>query len=150
MSIATVTVACKIPNGLILRVFDMVDHDVPVMGGGTKTTKKAVQRGGMVKVNGPATPFGQAPRSQIVGGYALTHNVPAEFFKDWLKQNAEHDAVKNGLIFGHEKFDAVHGRAEDGKKVVSGMHPLIPDKDPRIPRGPNPNVSAPSTADLKN
>lgn len=140
------TVACKIPNGLILRNFEMVEHDVPIMGGGKKTEKRAVQIGEPIKIHGPATPFGQAPKALIVGGFAMTPGVDADAFNAWLKANADHDAVKNGLIFGYEKADNAEGKAKEMRKVQSGLQPLVPDKDERIPRG-NANVSQPTTAE---
>ncbi len=129
---ATVTVACKVPNGLILRVFDMVDRDVPVLGGGVKTVKEAQVRGSSIKVLGPAAPFGQLPRAPIAGGYALTHGVDQAFFTEWLKQNAESELVKNGLIFAHEKADYLTKQAQEKEAVTSGLEPLKPDADKRV------------------
>ena len=145
----TVTVACKVPNGLILRLFNMAEHDEPVMGGGTKTVKKAVQTGEQVTVAGPATPFGVAPRYPIIGGYAMTPNVDADFFTAWLKQNADHDVVKKKLIFASEKVDSVAAKANDHESVLSGLQPLVPDDDKRIPRSSNPSLSPVKTMDTK-
>ena len=132
---ALCSVACKIPNGLNLRVFQMVDHDEPVMGGGTKTVKRAQQIGEIVKVHGPATPFGQAPLCPISGGYAITRNIDADFFALWLSQNADHDAVKNNLIRHHEKYQNVHDEAKAFAKTKSGLEPIDPASDSRIPGG---------------
>lgn len=38
---ASVTVGCKLPHGLTMRVFDMVETQEPVMGGGFRAVKVA-------------------------------------------------------------------------------------------------------------
>ena len=140
----TTTVACKIPNGLWLRVFDQIEQHEPVMGGGTRPVKKAILRGEPVRVHGPATPFGEAPKCLIVGGYAHTPNVDADFFAKWLEQNADHDAVKNGLIFASEKRGYVEGESKASESRRSGLEPIAPGSDPRIPKG-NRSVSSVET-----
>ena len=143
----TVTVACKIPNGLFLRIFDFAEHSEPVMGGGTQTVKRAVQKGAQIKVNGPAVPFGKVPDFMQAGGYALTPGIDKEFFDKWLEQNADLDAVRNRLVFASEKAETTIKRAEDGASILSGLHPINPDKDARIPRG-SPNLSPLTKADV--
>lgn len=145
---ATTTVSCKIPNGLVLRIFRMIDGEEPVMGGGVRVVKKAQLIGEPVKVHGPATPYGEAPKCLIVGGYALTPNVDSEFFNMWLSQNADHDAVKNGLIFASEKRGYVEGEAKANEGRRTGMEPINPGNDARIPKG-NRNVSGIETANTK-
>lgn len=137
---STVSVACKLPNGLFLRLFEMVEYDEPVMGGGTKTAKRAVQKGGTVRLNGNAVPFGKMVSYPIIAGYAMT-TVDADFWAEWLRQNADHDAVRNRLVFANEKPDVVNGRAKEHAELQSGLQPLEPDTDKRRPRGPG-NVGA--------
>eukprot|EP01037_Dinobryon_pediforme_P023421 gene23421-24867_t len=135
----TVTVACKIPNGLQLRVFKTEDVEEAVLGGGTRTVKRATQVGDIVKIHGPASPFGVAPKAPIAGGYALTHNVPAEFFAEWMKQNADSDLVRNGLIFASAKPDTTTGWAKERESVRSGLEPIDPTK---LPKGIEPASKA--------
>jgi len=125
-----VTVACKMPGGVILRLFDMVDHDVPVLGGGVKTSKIAQMKGEKVKIGGYAAPIGKVPNFITAGGFALTPNVDADFFNEWLKQNADSNLVKNKLIFAHEKSEVVERRAREMKDERSGFEALDPDKLP--------------------
>jgi hypothetical protein len=137
-----VTVACKVPNGLLLRAFKMVParEQTPT---GYRDIEKAEQVGNPVKINGPAVPFGQAPDYPIVGGYALTPNVGKEFFEEWLHQNEDHAAVRAKLIFAHGNLTVVSDRAKEQKDVLSGLEPLNPDRttrngksvpiDPRFP-----------------
>jgi len=139
----TVTVACKLPNGLKLQLYRQEEGYEPVQGGGTRKIVRHVPVDEPVTVFGPATPVGQAPRTLIFGGYALTPNVSKEFMDEWLQQNQKLDAVKNGLIFVQKDTHAAQDQATEQKSVKSGLEPLHPDpkKEPRTPKVPNANLS---------
>ncbi len=138
----TVTVACKIPGGLILRGFVLVDRSELVMGGGTREIKVAQETGERVVINGPAAEKGKMPIArngmgmpddnlgmvQVEHGYALTHGVDAEFFNRWLEQNQTLDAVRNGLIFAHAQVSSVRAQAKDGARIRTGLEPIDPTR----------------------
>jgi hypothetical protein len=128
---AKVTVACKLPHGLILRVFGFDTRSEPVMGGGSKEVKVARQIGESVTLNGNAVPFGKAPEHPIIGGYALTHGVDKELFDKWLEQNRDSDLVRNRLIFAYESQDKAVDRAKEHAKARSGLEPIDPDNLPK-------------------
>lgn len=130
-STSTVTVACKLPHGMILRVFDMVEKDEAVMGGGFRTAKVAQERAARVMINGNAHPQNEAPRSQIAAGFALTHNVNKEFWEQWLSQNKDSDVVANGLIFAHGSESSAVAESKDKVAVRSGLERLDPAKLPK-------------------
>lgn len=144
MSTDTVTVTCKVPNGLILRVFTMQDGFEQVVGGGSRKIKTAVLAADPVRIAGPSTPLNERPKVDVFGGYALTPGINAEFFAEWLKQNADHDAVRNNLIFAEPKSDSAASHAKEYVSQRSGLEPLNPEKrlqdgkmvpvDPRMPR----------------
>lgn len=67
----TVTVACKLPNGLV------IDH-----------------KGREVVLTGA-----NAPTS--VGGFGLTPNVDADWFDDWMASNLDMPVVANEIIFAN-------------------------------------------------
>lgn len=127
----TVSVACKLPSGLILRLFKMVDGQETAPGG-YRAVKKAEQLPGEVQINGNSVAWGVVPAHRIIGGYGITEHVPAEFFEKWLEQNADHPAVVNNLVFAVNKGDE-YAPTEERKKVLSGLEPLSPEKDPRAP-----------------
>lgn len=127
----SVSVACKLPNGLALRVFKMIPHSEPVMGGGTRETELAVQVGDTVTLKGYAAPFGMAPNAPVAGGYAITSGVDADFWAAWLEQNAEHPVVKNGLVFASERIDSVQKQAKEQAEIKCGLEALDPDKPMR-------------------
>ena len=128
----TVPVACKAPHGYRLQLHDMVDHDEPVMGGGFRQVKRAVQIGERVRINGAAHPVDKAPLHQLIGGTALTHGVDADWWASWLKQNADTDMVKNRVIYAADKPSYVEGKAKELIKDRSGLEPIDPN---RLPRG---------------
>jgi hypothetical protein len=126
----TVTVACKLPNGLILRLFKMHDirEQTPT---GVRISQQARQEGQSYTVRGPRIPFGQLPNFMIIGDYALTPNIPRDFWEEWSRQNEELDCVKNKLIYAHEKQDHVADWAKDHAGTISGLEPIDPEKPPR-------------------
>jgi len=118
-----VTVACKVPNGLLLRVFKMVP-DREVTPTGYRNIERAEQVGDIVRIYGPGVPKGETREYSIIGNYALTPNVNKDFFEEWLRQNGGHDAVKAGLIFANGNQSRVSDQAEEQKGVLSGLEPL--------------------------
>lgn len=131
---ATVTVACKVPPGLRLRVFSMEKDHEPVMGGGTREVKIARLAGEAV-INGPATRKENAPACVVVGGYALTSGVNKDLFDKWMEDNKDSPMVKNRLIFAHDRQDSAAGAAKEAHAVRSNMEPLNGADDVRVPRG---------------
>lgn len=121
---AKVTIACKMPSGLILRLFKMEEYAEPVMGGGSRTSKRAVQVGPSVTLNGTATPPGYTPRFLISGGYALTSNVDKDFWEEWLKQNHDLEVVTNNLVFAASDQQHAQDRAAEQKDLKHGVEPL--------------------------
>ena len=129
-----VTVACKLPCGLILQLCQMEEMREPIPGGGFKITTVARRIGDQVVLNPARVPFGVTPEYKIIGGYALTENVDAQFFAEWLRQNSDALIVKNKLIFAYEKDATVVAAAREHKSVQSGFEPINMNGDPRMPK----------------
>lgn len=125
-----VTIACKLPHGLTMRVFNMAEASEPVMGGGSRTVKRAVELPERVTINGWSHPQNAAPHAPIHGGYALTHGVDKDFWEKWLSQNKDSDIVVNKLIFAHEKEASAVSEAKEKAEVRSGLERLDPNKLP--------------------
>jgi hypothetical protein len=128
----TVTVACKVPMGLILRLFEWVDDTEPLFGGGHKSIKRAEPLGDTVVLRGPGhiwrTPNLQGEELEALqpAGYALTHGISKDFWDRWYEQNQKSSLVQNGLIFAaHDERDA-RAQSKDGRSYVSGLEPLDP------------------------
>lgn len=69
MSFKTVTVACKLPHGMLMQVGEETLH-----------------------LNGCC-------EGNSSGDYGLTVQVDADFWQAWLVANKEHDVVMNGLVY---------------------------------------------------
>jgi hypothetical protein len=74
---------------------------------------------------------GQIIRPAVRGGFAITEDVPKEFFDLWLAEHKEHPAVKNNLIFAHAQTASVRDMAEEFKEETHGFEPIDPNKPAR-------------------
>lgn len=140
----TVTVACKFPPGLRLQLCRRVDYQEQTLAG-TRPAHRFDKVGPVYVVRGPSEPNGQIPkgykRPVVEGGFALTSNIPADFWEEWLEQNKEMEIVKNGFIFAHAGRDHAEGLAQEREALRTGFEPIVPDSDPRIPKSTNPFVT---------
>ena len=73
-------------------------------------------------------------RPQMANGFAMTFGVDRDLWEAWLEQNAENSFVKNGLIFAQPKVDDAKAQARDNRDRDSGLGPLKPDTDRRMPK----------------
>jgi hypothetical protein len=137
-----VVVCCSVPTGMILRLFAMKPTQELVMGGGYRDVMRAeLMPGARIRVNGPATPWGKIPTWRIEGSYALTENVDRNFWAEWVKQNDQHSAVTNEVIFAENDMASAVARCRENAARRSGLQPMDPDKDPRVPKPLNPNLT---------
>lgn len=93
----TVTVGCKLPNGLIIEV-----------------------GGQSVELNG-------ANASNIVGGHGITYDVDADFFNAWLEAHQDRDMVKNGFVFAHEEAKNTKAEAREKADNETKLEAINPD-----------------------
>ncbi|HKJ95379.1 MAG TPA: hypothetical protein VKA32_07100 [Gammaproteobacteria bacterium] len=100
----TVTVGCKLPNGL------HIDY-----------------QGKRVTLNGSHS-------NSIIGGHGLTQGVDRDWFNAWLKDYAEFAPVKKGLIFAHEDRPSVEAEAREKEGEKTGLEGINPEDktDPRM------------------
>ena len=133
-----VYVACKLPAGVVLHLDEMVEFREATPGGGFHVEKRArVKPGSEIVLKGYAAPFGMPARANMAGGYAITPNVPADYWRAWYADNSESALVKNGILYAHERRDHVVAWATEHKAVQSGLEPLDPKGDARVKRGKN-------------
>lgn len=126
-----ITVACKLPHGLELRLFKMVDMSEPTQGG-YRTIARAEPLPNTITIKGYLEKYRiDLPPAARGAEYALTHGVDKEFFDEWLKQNADHDVVKNKLIFASEKADTVTSMVKENASRRNGLEPINPANLPK-------------------
>ena len=140
----TVSVACKLPNGVILRGFRFETFQRPVIGGGMREVKEAVQTGEVFKINGNAAPYAQPLLDaegnpiQLEQSFAITRDVPKDFWDRWLEQNKDTPMVKHGLIFAAPAAKPLELRAaaKAHRDNRHGLEPIDTHPDAKDPRNP--------------
>lgn len=135
---ATVTIGSKLPHNLVLRLHGMRDEPEIVHGGATRIVQRSYVIGEPVIINGNAHAANISPAHRIVGGYALTHGVSADFWEAWLRQNHDADVVRNNLVFSARATHA-EGRAKEQAAIISGFEGLDQDNPgrrvPKVQKG---------------
>lgn len=128
---ATVTVCCKLPHGINVDLYDMVDR-AEAAPGGMQTVKRAELRRNFKRItlNGFSYAQNKAPKNPVMEGFGLTFNVPREPMAEWLKLHADQDYVKNGLIFIQDGRREVEAQLKDHASQRSGLERIDP-KDKR-------------------
>ncbi len=114
MSLETVTVACKLPNGLAADLYapDGSRHRVNLNGARLPVDEK-----------------GREKRTHVVfGDFGLTPGVSREWWDAWSKANAHYPPVRNGLIFAHVARDNVEAQADASVTLRTGLEGMDPDK----------------------
>lgn len=128
----TVTVACKMPHGLLLRIFDWEDFDEPMRDGTMRQGRRARDTGEHFTVRGTWTasagqaymPQNTAVAELLPGGYALTSGVPKDFWDRWYEQNKHSSLVRERVIFAYASHTTVTEEAAKLRAVQSGLEPL--------------------------
>lgn len=145
-----VTVACKVPCGLEIYLNRKESYDEETMQG-SRQRVRYVPTGKAVIIRGPAQPNGQAPRGYVrptvSSGYALTPGVDAEWFEKWMDQNKLNPLVTEGMIFAHGSRSGIQGWARENDARLSGLEPINPDGDIRMPKSLAAAVGKVETAD---
>lgn len=128
---ATVTVACKILNGLRCRIHEK--RKVTEVGlGVTRAVEQWVETDKEFVLNGPAHAQNEGPRCMIAAGFAITHGVPKDLWDEWRRQNSDLPAVKNGLIIAYEAPDKAIDAAKERKGLKTGLERINPHDLPKF------------------
>ena len=129
-----VVVGAKLPHGLIMRIFDMVDGQDPQPGGGVRDIKRAQPRDETVTIKGYLRPYSgdEPPPPAITSQWAFTENLDRDFIVRWFKENHDHDMVRNQIIFFANNLESARARARELEAMRNGLEPI--DRD-RLPKG---------------
>ncbi len=99
MANPTVTVGCKLPDGLII---EFEGHRLHLRGSNS---------------------------SRVFGGYGLTPGVDKAFFESWLGlYGKDYEPVKQGLIFVQSDDSRARAQANEQADVKNGFEGLDPNK----------------------
>jgi hypothetical protein len=108
----TLTVACKLPHGIELRLYK-VEKDIPAQ-----------------LLPGDPVVLAGSNSDGALGGYGFTDNVDAGFFSAWMDQNQNFPAVRAGLIFAEASPDRARDKAREQASVLSGFEGINPEAPP--------------------
>ena len=144
---STVTVACKLPGGLLLRCFQEYKEQEPQRDGTNKEvriwrpipTMQFAVRGTWVGSAGQAFAKGNSAVAELLpGGYCLTHGVPKDVWDLWYSQNKDTQLVRNRVIFAVSSYTSAVEEAKKQRNVRSGLEPVDPAEPFRkMPGGAN-------------
>ncbi len=103
----------------------MIEVDEPVTGW-ISPCQACAGQGQFRKDQGYTEPYrADQPPNARGSAYALTYNVPKDFWDLWIAQNADHDAVKNNLIFAHTQTGRVESKTKEFENLRVGLEPLV-------------------------
>ena len=134
-SSTTVTVACKLPNGLILQLEDPHTVNEPLPNGGYREVKQWRRRPEQYTLNGCAINFESLKRQlampAIENGFALTSGIPKDFWDRWWEAHKGDDICKRGLVFATgSEYETRKETAN--RRNVRGIEPIDPDNPSAI------------------
>lgn len=136
----TCTVACNLPNGLLLTHGKIRYNE--------DGTPKADVHGRVIMENPVQVRLYGGRHISAVGGYGLTHDVDAEWFEDYMNTvGKDTKLVQVKGLFSMPTADYAAGLARERSDLRSGLEPLE-DLDPRGFEG-NPNGSIAANVALK-
>lgn len=135
----TVTVACKLPNGLRLDLpVDMAMEETrdavakSARERGIEANVHAVPEIPFATLKGWSVPHGVAA-FHVSGGYGLTTGVDAAKFKQWFlrMKKAKYGPVEQGLVFACAAENTTRDKAAEQASIRSGLERIDPDKPGR-------------------
>ncbi len=113
---------------------------------GARLVKRFDRIGNVVRLRGTAYPRGTPPegypeKPMIVDGAALNFGIDKDFWDAWKEQNKLNPIVMNGFVFAHVNIDHVRGQAKETAEQKSGLDPVNPKGDKRMPKSTRSDVS---------
>jgi hypothetical protein len=142
----TVTIACKLPNGVLAEVWDMdPEHAMTVSDGqgGKRTIYQRIPYSAesdklLIKGNAAerrletaddrGVPRDGPPLESVVCGFGLTTGVDADWAALWFEQNKQWPPVARGMIFMAGTTASARDQARDHKGIVTKLEPINPLK----------------------
>jgi hypothetical protein len=164
----TVTVACNLPNGIILQVhtFAEVENFYPNGRSQMELVATLDTAAGQYALNGAQLDYGAlagggVPDYRVIKGaspgtgYALTNGIPRAFWERWLDENKNSDLIKGRNVYAEGTEASAADKAREYKDFKSGFQGLNPSGDYRVPSGrgirkynPNDNRVTPEQSEV--
>lgn len=138
-----VIVACKLGVAYYdIQLCKIVEKFEQNLQGG-RTINEANRIGEVVRLRGTSYPRGTPPKGfppppEIVNGAALNRGIDKDWFDEWLRQHAKDPIVINKFVFAHATDDGIRAESAELSKFLSGLEPINPAGDARIPKSSRP------------
>lgn len=128
MAVDTLTVACKLPTGLIATLCEPATlMETPAgktaIAGAVKAEMMFRGPGAQRRMESGGQTLGEHPL--VVGGFGLTPEVPKAFWDAWVIENKDYAPLKNGFIFALGG-DGARKEAMNRRTQLSGFEPINP------------------------
>jgi hypothetical protein len=150
-----VIVGCKLDIGY----YDIYLCREEIVSENTQTGPRDVKRftpvrENTVRLRGTAYPRGTPPEGfppppMIVDGAALTFGVSRDFWERWAAQNHRNPLVINRMIFAQASLPDAKAEAKELAGQVSGLAPINPKGDKRMPKPNRSDISAVETEESR-
>ena len=144
----TCTVACNLPNGLVLQIYDVEETELVLPSG--RSIKEHVSTpnwsAGRWTLNGCKLDMaqlqaGELPDFRVIKGstpdcgYALTPGVPRDFWEKWLEQNRSSPLVLGRHVYSSSTEARAAAEAREYRDFKSELQGLNQAGDYRVPNG---------------
>jgi hypothetical protein len=143
---AKVVVALKIGVPYLdIQLCEMAEKFQQNMQGGRVVTE-ATRTGKIVRLRGTAYPRGSVPegfpdRPVTIHNAALNYGIDKSYMDAWMEQNRLNPIVMNDMIMVDENEDRLKARLKEVADKLSGIEPVNPKSDHRMPKPINAAVS---------
>jgi hypothetical protein len=125
-----VSVACKVPSGMILQAHKRVMVPHRTTDGAIRDVPEYHPFGKEYMVYGPSHPQNMGPHCTIIGGYAITPGIPKELWDLWSQQHRGDMMVINRMIFAYSS-NKIAGAAKEHGELKSGLERLDASRLPK-------------------
>jgi hypothetical protein len=131
-----VTVACSYPPGITLHLSESYEVQEPTNAGYRTITAHRRIPEQQITINGPGPAWNMDPDRKrnpppeypILSNYALTTNVPLEFWEEWLRQGGkDSNLVQNNLLLAYKSENDTKAAAREREKELTGLEQIDPD-----------------------
>jgi hypothetical protein len=109
-----VLVACKLPHGLNLDLYD------------GKVLRSRVKLSGIMAFRIP-NPDRKFVNPEVYAGHTIT-SVPRAHWEEWHEKHKSHPSVVNGFIYVSKTRDDAQAQAKEREKEQTGFEQLDPTK----------------------
>jgi len=127
MAEATVTVLCRLPHGVRLRLAPQGETERRVQMSANGTPDRSPTRiEREVIVNGANKAPNYHPKDNVMLGRVGRTTVDKSFWDAWLAQHKDSDLVKNHCVFAEVSERNVESRVREFETEKTGFEPVDP------------------------